>query len=274
MRACPRFVRIALSALLASAALGAQAPAPRPAPPASRPPASAVAKPRTERVVPFAVGETLTYDIGWAGFLTAGTATVAVREKKPSYGSTAYYITAEGQPVSFVAKLYPLYYKVDTLVDAYSLLPQRASIFSNENGHEKLRTTLFDQRKRTATYEVRSTTTTTRTLRLPAEALDALSAIYVMRTLPLAAGSTLDFPVVDSGELLRLRVTVAGKEALSTAAGTTATWRIEPAIFDAQGQPTSTRKVAVWLTDDARRTPVKMSADTDFGTFSFVLRNR
>jgi hypothetical protein len=261
--------------LLASAALVAQAPqpAPRPAPPRPKPQTPAVTTPaRAERQVPFAVGETLTYDIGWAGFLTAGTATVSVREKRPSYGSTAYYITAEGQPVSFVAKLYPLYYKVDTLVDAYSLFPQRASIFSNENGHQKLKTTLFDQRRRTATYEVRSATTTTRTLRLPAEALDALSAIYVMRTLPLTPGTTLDFPVVDSGELLRLRVSVAGREAIGTASGSTNTWRVEPEIFDTQGQPTSTHKVAVWLTDDARRTPVKMTADTAFGTFSFVLR--
>jgi len=218
------------------------------------------------------VGETLTYDIGWANFLTAGTATVTVREKRPSYGSVAYYVTAEGQPVSFVARLYSLYYKVDTLIDAFSLLPQRASIYSNENGREKMRTTLFDQRRRTATYETRSATTTTRTLRLPPGTLDALSAIYVMRTLALEPGATVEFPVTDSGDLMRLRVNVIGREAASVSAATTGTWKIEPTILDAVGQPTSTRQVAVWLTDDARRIPVRMTAETAFGAFSFVLR--
>ena len=218
------------------------------------------------------MGETLTYDIGWANFLTAGTATVTVREKRPSFGSVAYYVTAEGQPVSFVARLYSLYYKVDTLIDAFSLLPQRASIYSNENGREKVRTTLFDQRRRTATYETRSATTTTRTLRLPPGTLDALSAIYVMRTLTLEPGATVEFPVTDSGDLMRLRVNVIGREALSVSAATTGTWKIEPTILDAVGQPTSTRQVAVWLTDDARRIPVRMTAETAFGAFSFVLR--
>src|SRR3954447_2135571 len=51
---------------------------------------------RAERAVPFGVGETLDYDVGWSSYLTAGTATLSVREKKPSYGSTAYYVVAEG----------------------------------------------------------------------------------------------------------------------------------------------------------------------------------
>lgn len=268
-----RFAVVAFGLSLAGAlvAQGTQ-PAPKPAP--SKPASSAVPKTaRAERAVPFTVGETLTYDIGWANFLTAGTATISVREKRPSYGSVAYYVTAEGEPVSFVAKLYSLYYKVDSLIDAYSLLPQRASIYSNENGRQKMRTTLFDQRKRTATYEVRASTTTMRTLRLPPETLDALSAIYVMRTLPLKVGNTMDFPVTDSGELMRLHVSVAGREALSTSGGTTDTWKIEPALLDAAGRPTSTRRVAIWLTDDARRMPVKMTAETAFGAFSFVLRD-
>jgi hypothetical protein len=257
--------------------LGAQAPAPGQRPPAARPaprpPAKTGAAPtRTERGVPFAVGETLTYDIGWANYLTAGTATLAVREKRPSFGSVAYYVTAEGQPVSFVAKLYPLYYKVDTLLDAYSLLPQRASTYSDENGRQKMKTTLFDQAKRSATYEVRARTTTTQAIRLPPETHDALSAIYAIRSLALQTGTRIDLPVVDSGEVMTVRVTVVGRESVRSALGDLDAWRVEPAILQAGEEPAAMRKLAIWLTDDGRRLPVKMTAETAFGPFSFVLR--
>src|SRR3954452_13069000 len=93
--------------------------------------AIAVASPAaTEQPVPFTVGETLEYDVGWSSYLTAGSATLSVREKKPSFGSTAYYVVAEGRATGVVAALYHAYYKADTLLDVYSLLPQRGSIYA------------------------------------------------------------------------------------------------------------------------------------------------
>src|SRR6266850_329238 len=90
--------------------------------------------PHTELPVPFAVGETLTYSVAWSPFLTAGTMVITVKEKKPSYDSTAYYIVAEGRPTPLLSKFRSLYYKMDTLVDSYTLLSQRGSIYSEEGG--------------------------------------------------------------------------------------------------------------------------------------------
>src|SRR5262245_38689629 len=84
------------------------------------------------RPVPFRVGEQLTYDVSWSSYVTAGTATMTVKEKKPSFNSTAYYIVAEARPTPLLSKLYTLYYKMDTLVDVYTLLPQRGSTYSEE----------------------------------------------------------------------------------------------------------------------------------------------
>src|SRR4029453_6686199 len=66
---------------------------------------------RLERTGPFSVGETLTPHVTWSALLTAGKVVAEVKEKKPSYGSTAYYVVAEGRPTLFFAKLYPVYYK-------------------------------------------------------------------------------------------------------------------------------------------------------------------
>ena len=87
----PRVVLAVVCAVLTSLSLSAQ----RKAAPA--------AVPRAERTVPFRVGETLTYDVSWSSFVTAGTAVATVKEKKPSFNSTAYYIVAEGRPTREVA---------------------------------------------------------------------------------------------------------------------------------------------------------------------------
>src|SRR5262245_38335665 len=108
----------------------AQRPAPRPA---------------REAPVPFKVGEKLTYDVSWSSFLVAGTAVMAVAEKKPSFNSTAYSIVAEGRPVPLVARLYSLYYKMDSLVDSFTLLSQRGSLFSEEDDQKQTAVTRFDR---------------------------------------------------------------------------------------------------------------------------------
>jgi hypothetical protein len=242
---------------------GGRAPA-RPAPPR---------KPAKEPAVPFTAGETLTYDVSWSTFVTAGSATLAVREKKPSFGSTAYYIVAEGRPIELVQRLYPLYYKLDTLLDAVSLLPQRGSIYSDENGDRRMQTTMFDQGRATATYEVRTATATTRTIALPAPAHDALSVVYAIRTMRMQAGATATFTVADAGKILTVRTTVVRLDTLRTGTGPLNAWRVEPVIEDAKGRPVLARQMAVWLSDDARRVPVRMTAELPVGTFAFTLRD-
>jgi hypothetical protein len=262
---------------VSAAVAGAQAPAPRTAPPAARPAPSAAAKPtakaKGERAVPFAVGETLTYDVAWANYMTAGSATLAVREKKPSYGSVAYYITAEGQPISLLQRIYPLYYKADTLLDAYTLLPQRASIYSNENGRERMRTTVFDRARRTASYEVRTATQTSRSVPVPSRTLDLLSAVYALRSLPFSTGTSTTLPVVDAGEVFTVKATVAGRESVRTPGGTFTAWRVEPHIVGEEANAAGAQRIAVWITDDARRVPVKLAAEVPpVGLFTFTLR--
>jgi hypothetical protein len=222
--------------------------------------------------VPFAVGETLTYDVAWANYVTAGSATLAVREKKASYGSVAYYITAEGQPVSLLQKIYSLYYKADTLLDAYTLLPQRSSVYSNENGRERMKTTRIDQAKHAATYEVRTATLVNRSLTVPAYTQDLLSAVYVVRVITPKAGAKMTIPVTDSGKVMRVQITVGQRETVRTPAGTLPAWKIEPRLLGADAADSGAQRLALWISDDARRLPVKMAAEVAVGTFTFTLR--
>lgn len=238
--------------------------------PASVPKPAAPSATRSERAVPFKVGETLTYDVSWSNFLTAGTATITVREKKPSYGSTAYYIVAEAHPSSLLSRLYSLYYKADTLLDAYTLESQRGSVFSQEGGKTRFKATQFNRPAGLAKYEVGTASVTTTDLKLAANTQDALAAIFMLRTMPLKVGSAITMPVTETGKMYRVRAVVQSQEALQTSLGTIRAWKIAPSITDPNGQTND--QATVWISDDARRLPLRIEAKLAVGSLNLALR--
>ena len=238
-----------------------------PAKPASPKPAPA---PREEKPVPFAAGEVLTYDVSYSGTVSAGEATIAVREKRPSFNSTAYYIVAEGKPTGLLARMYTLYYKADTLVDAFTLLPQRGSLFSQEGKRSRLKTTLFNQSAGTANYEIKTATLVTQALKIPPSTQDVLSALVALRTTRLQAGSRVTVPLCDGGRQYKVLFTVEDRETLKTTAVTAPAWRLSVKVTDDRGQSPG-RGLYIWISDDDRRLPMKVKAELPVGSFVLEL---
>src|SRR4051794_24074716 len=253
----PRMLALLLSLAMSIGAAGQSKSAPAPAA-------------KKEMTVPFRIGEVLEYDIGWSSYLTAGTAALTVKEKKPSYNSVAYYIVAEGRPTSLLSKLYTLYYKADTLIDVYSLLPQRGSLYVEEGKRHRMKTTTFNQPMRQAKYEVQTATHVEKNLALPGFTQDALSALYVLRSIPMKAGDKFNMPVTDAGDVYKIQMQVVASESLKTALGTMNALKIVPLISAGKGDPP--RGIAIWLSDDARRLPLKIEAQLPVGKFVVSLR--
>lgn len=249
---------------MCAGALSAQRVKPAPA----KPPAPAK---RSAQAVPFAPGETLTYDVSWSSYVTAGTATLSVKEKKPSYGSDAYYIVAEGRPTPLLSKLYELYYKADTLLDVYSLLPQRGSIYSEEGKRHRTRVTMFEQAAKKAHYEVQTRTVVKKDLAIPAYTQDALSAIYVLRAIALKQGDRFVMPVSDGGDSYKVQITVGGVEPVKAGIGEVRAWKITPVLPSANAG--GARRLTLWLSDDARRLPVRLQAQLAVGSFDLTLQS-
>lgn len=248
------------------------------APPRTQRPAApprterAAAPPRTERSVPFKVGETLTYDVSWSSYLTAGTAVTTVKEKKPSFNSTAFYIVAEGRPTALVAKLYTLYYKMDTLIDSFTLLPQRGSIYSEEGKRRRFRTTTFDRKTNKVAFEYQADTTVKDSFTTSPVTQDALSAIYVLRAVPFKAGDKMTMPVSDDGINYKSQFEIGASERVRTGLGDLSAARIKLTLFDDKNKQVG-RNLALWISDDARKLPVKMQAELTVGSFNLTLRD-
>ncbi len=156
--------------------------------------------------MPFRAGELLTYDVSYSTYVTAGTVTMHVQAKRPSYNSVAYYVVAEARPTPLMSKLYTLYYKADVLMDVYTLLPQRAGVYSEEGQRHQMKVTTFNNATRKATFENVTAKSGKREFSVPAFTQDALSAIYVMRALPLKVGTKETIPVA----LRRAQLSCAG----------------------------------------------------------------
>ena len=230
--------------------------------------------PRAERSVPFRAGETLTYDVSWSNFLTAGTATVNVRDKRPSFDSLAYYIVAEGKPSALVASLYPVYYKVDTLLDVHTLLPQRGSIFSSEGDRRRLRETRFDRAARRVRYSVQGgdplVAMSSEDDPVPAQTQDPLSAIFAIRSMAMTPGTTATLPISMNGSVKRLQVAFGPRETVSSGLGDLPAWRLTPTFVEG-ADASDGRGLVLWISDDARRLPLKLRVEMPMGEFVLTL---
>ena len=223
--------------------------------------------------VPFKVGETLTFDVSWTTFLSAGTATMSVLERRPgAAGRNAYYLVAEGKPSAMLGKLYSLYYKAESMLDTRTLLPSLATIYSDEGGRKRYKTTTF-KGNGSVQYEIKTSTTATSTITAPRTAQDPLGAIYILRSLPLKAGMTAPIPpipVIDSGKAYTMRVRVGGIESVKSGLGTLQALKLSMTMIDAAGKPEGSG-FSIWLSDDARRLPLKISAGLAVGTVHLTL---
>src|SRR5918994_6765165 len=108
-----------------------------------------------DAAVPFKVGERLTYDVTWSTFLVAGTASAAVAERRSGDGGSAtYHLVADGRPIPLLQRLYNIYYKMESMLDTVTLLPQRMSLYSEESGGRRLAATRFARPQRKAFFEL------------------------------------------------------------------------------------------------------------------------
>ena len=238
--------------------------------PAAKKPAAAAA-PAAEMKVPFRAGETLTYNVGWSTYFTAGTATMRVQERRALGGNrAAYVLVAEGKPGTILSKLYDLYYKAETQLDTRTLLPLTASVFSKEGSRTRIKTTHFKGAGRTADYELRTSNVSKRQLAVQPYTQDALSAIYVIRTLPFKAPDMVRMPVTSGGDVYRVTLHYGPPETVTTAAGTFQAWKVTINAIDQDGKPAA-RGMAVWFSNDARKLPVKMEAGLPVGSFTLTL---
>ncbi|MGH7232843.1 MAG: DUF3108 domain-containing protein [Nitrospiraceae bacterium] len=211
---------------------------------------------------PFVPGERLTYALSWLS-IRAGTAVMDVSPAPPIDGRVALKLrtTAKSGPV--VSKLYPIDNRVESLIDAETLMPHRMTFQRREGKRKNDFEVTFRHQDRTV-LDVKDGVA--ETLPIPPETHDLISCLYYVRSLPsIDPGSTFTLNLHHDKKNYPVEVRVEGFERVRAPWGEVDAIRVL-VIMPFQGIFLNEGNIRVWLTRDTRRIPVMMKAKVIIGS--------
>ena len=102
---------------------------------------------------------------------------------------------------------------------------------------------------------------------------DLISAVYALRRAPLAVGKNFDVKVSDSGLVYTIPVRVTAREQQKSILGKVWCFRLEPEVFGKNRLIEKDGNMIFWITDDARRLPVRAQINADVGRVEVKLKS-
>lgn len=218
-------------------------------------------------------GETLKYNIGWS-FIVAGVAQLQTTRIVDSNGTLAYELRADANSHSIIDALF----KVRDINISWLDITTKKSLgywqSVREGKYARDEWLAFNYANNTYNNHRQDRDGNIKTQKMTfegEEVLDMLSALYYVRLQPLPEKGEIYFDIVNRQKQYPLKVTVLGKKKVKVKAGEFNCIVVEPqfsgeGIFTAKG-----KSLKVWLTDDERRLPVKMSVEVFIGSVTAEL---
>jgi hypothetical protein len=217
------------------------------------------AAPVKEPPVPFRGGETLTYRVAWAAFSNAASVQLAVPERRDLFGWATWHFRAAAHTVSPVRTLFAVDDQFDSYTDAATLESRQYEAHLDELGRKQDQVLHF-----VATGQA-SRAPGPSVVVLPGTR-DPLGALYALRALDWQRTPEFRAPVYDGRNLYEMRASRQNPaETVTVAAGRFTASRIVIRVFQYEKEVTAIH-FALWLGNDAARTPVLMQADLPFGS--------
>jgi hypothetical protein len=210
-------------------------------------------------------GEKLDFGVKWQ-FITVGYATMEVREPEDVNGRKAYHIYTEARTAPFFDNFYKVRDTNESWIDTESLCSLKFVSNVNESKHVKMDTEIYDQENGKFSLVEQNKSGT-----IPAWVQDILSSLYYLRTKELTVGEAISIDTHSGKDSWPLVIKVVKRERITVPAGEFNCVLVEPAIREGTGIFESRGKLWVWLTDDARKVPVKMSSKIPIGSVQAVL---
>jgi hypothetical protein len=234
----------------------------------------AIAEPPPPGVPPFAVGEQARYDVEWVNGpldLTAGQVTLNVvapeaRDLGAAGEPPAWVFEVGVDTAAWVSRFFEARDRFRTAADSAlrPLLHQRAL---REGRRAVDRVYAYDhagRRVSSGDSPAAARRAEALALPLPPGARDAITALWYVRTMPLAPGYSVSLPLNEAGRNLALTVTVPARETITVDGAPVPALRVEPR-FTARVQRRQAIEATLWLSDDARRVPLMVEVAAGFG---------
>jgi hypothetical protein len=209
----------------------------------------------------FGFGEKLVFDVGYK-FITAGQAVMQVGEQPTTVSDRSCYdIRFEVRTTSSFDKIFKVRDLYRTYVDVDGIFPWRFEQRVREGSYARDFSAIIDQRANVAK-------TTEGSFKIPAFVHDILSAFYYIRALDLSRakkGQTISLQNFYGKKANDLRIRILGRERVEVDAGTFDCIVVEPLVVEG-GLFKNEGRIVVYLTDDERKIPVKVSTKVLIGS--------
>lgn len=204
------------------------------------------------------IPEKFSYELTWAG-INIGSSILETRYN----GSNIQYLSKVNS-----SALISYFYKVDNTAitslrlektkggKAAQLIPYHYSIEVNEGPARFSKEISSDHKTKKVTY-IDHMNREKITLSLKNLALDPLSSLYYIRTLPLKVGKAYSVNVFNNKKLHTINVEVLRNETVETSMGNFKTILVKPVMnLEGEGIFFAHGELYIWLTDDEKRIPV------------------
>ena len=220
-------------------------------------------------VRPFAVGETLVYDVKAIKFIGINVADLTFTLSRDPANENLI-IKTEAVSKGTLLKLfrYSFLQQYESVMDPISLSIIKTTKHDVQKDRVRDSVANFDYAGKMVTFIENDPKEPNRPPRriasdLPGAMNDIVSAIYMVRLRPLEVGATFNVPISDSGLVYDIPVRVVSRERMKTALGKIWTVRVEPNVFGPDRLIEQKGSLVIWFTDDARHLPVRGRIETE-----------
>ena len=214
----------------------------------------------------FGFGERLEYDVGYMG-ITGGKASFTIGSEATQFnGHTCYDVRFDVASLESLDFLYRVRDRYRTLIDVAGIYPLKFEQRIREGNYRRDYTATFDQVNHKAM-------TSEGTFDIPPYAHDIVSAFFYVRTFDLKQyrkGQSVMLQNFFGKKVHDLEVRVLGRQRVTVAAGTFDCVAIEPMVKEG-GLFKSEGRIVIWLSDDDRKIPIKVSTKVLIGTIDAEL---
>ncbi len=221
---------------------------------------------RTIPQTAFTVGEHLIFDVGFS-FITAGEGSFEVFSADSIQGRECVRIAFTVKSVPSFSWIYKVDDLYETILDAKGVFPWKFDQRVREGSYRYDFSAEFDQLRGVAKSKAK-------TIHVPPYVNDVVSAFYYVRTMDFSqsrVGQKYLLYNFFKDSTYQLAVKFLGRQQIKVDAGTFNTIIVEPLIQEG-GLFKSNGRVLLWLTDDERKIPVRVSTKVIVGSIDADLR--
>lgn len=228
---------------------------------------------------PFSVGETLTYE-GKVSKIIQGIAVADLTfTLSQAPNGVDYLIKTEARSKGSLLRLfrYSFFQNYESIVDSRNFRILKTNKHDEQKERIRDSEAIFDYENQQVTYVEVNPKELSRAPRkiaseIKGEVHDMVSAIYALRMMPLATGKVFEVTVSDSGLVYKVPVRVTRREIQKTVLGKVMCFRVEPEVFGVNRLIEQEGSMIIWITDDARRIPVRSQIKSDIGKIEVKLQ--